>query len=138
MSYIFMFQIIEVLPSVTNGPKSVLNKYFEQIFCKIYLVLWYIRPLASKDIFYIFLLHKLLIQNIKIQRNEHKFSKIVISLLKIGKILAFIIIYPINISLKIFLITLRENSSCKFKFISSSKIFLFIYEVLSIAPRSCL
>ena len=127
-----------MLPSVTNGPKSVLNKYFENIFCKICLFLWYIRPLVYKDIFNIFLLHKLLIQNIKNQRNEHNFSKIVISLLKIGKISAFIIIYPINISLKIFLITLRENSSCRFKFIGSSKIFVCIYEVLSTAPRSCL
>ena len=38
----------------------------------------------------------------KNQRNEHNFSNIVISLLKIGMILAFIIIYPKNISLKTF------------------------------------
>ena len=42
------------------------------------------------------------LKNIKNQRNEHNFSKIAISVLKIGMILAFTIIYPIDISLKNF------------------------------------
>ena len=62
----------------------------------------------------------------KNQRNEHNFSKIVISVLKIGTILRFIIIYPLNILLKIFLSTLRENCSCRFKLIISSKNFVYI------------
>ena len=37
-----------------------------------------------------------------------------------------------------FLSTLRENGPCRLKLITSSKIFLYIYEVFSIAPRSCL
>ena len=57
----------------------------------------------------------------KNQRNEHNFSKIVISVLKIDTILRFIIIYPLNI----FLSTLRENCSCRFKLITSSKIFVY-------------
>ena len=50
-------------------------------------------------------------------------------------ILGFIIIYPVNI-FKIFSSTLRENGPCRFKLITSSKIFAYIYEVFSIAPRS--
>ena len=48
---------------------------------------------------------------------------------------AFIIIYPLNISLMFFLSTLRENGPCRFKLIISSKTLLYIYEVFSIAPR---
>ena len=57
----------------------------------------------------------------KNQRNECNFSKIVMPVLKIGMILAFIIVYPVNISLKNFFSTLRENGPCRFKLISSSK-----------------
>ena len=39
---------------------------------------------------------------------------------------------------KIFLSTLRKNVLCRFKLITSSKIFLHIYQAFSIAPRSCL
>ena len=50
---------------------------------------------------YLFWLHEFFDRKTsKNQRNEHNSSKIVISLLKIGMILAFIIIYPLNISLK--------------------------------------
>ena len=37
-----------------------------------------------------------------------------------------------------YLSTLRENGSCRFKLITGSKTFVYIYEVLSIAPRSSL
>ena len=40
--------------------------------------------------------------------------------------------------IKFFFSTLRENGLRRFKFIISSKIFVYAYEVLSIAPRSCL
>ena len=33
---------------------------------------------------------------------------------------------------------LRENGPSRFKLITSSKIFVYIYEVFSIAPRCCL
>ena len=45
---------------------------------------------------------------------------------------------PPEICLKIFLSTSRENGPCRFKLITSSKIFVYIYEVFSIALRSCL
>ena len=45
-----------------------------------------------------FIARILLSKNIKYQRNGHNCSKVIISLLKIGMILVFIIIYPISTS----------------------------------------
>ena len=72
----------------------------------------------------------------KNQRNEHKLSKIVVSVLKIGMILAFIIIYPLNIWLTFF--WAHWEKMVLLDLSSSSEIFLYIFEVFNIAPRSCL
>ena len=73
-----------------------------------------------KDMFFFFFFccMNFLIEKQKNQRNKHNFSIIVISLLKFGVILAFTIIYPLNISLK------NENGPCRFKLITSSEIFV--------------
>ena len=50
--------------------------------------------------------------------------------------MALTMIYAISISygIKNFLSTLKENGPCRFGLITSLKIFVYIYEVLSIAP----
>ena len=52
--------------------------------------------------------------------------------------IGFYLIYPLNISKKIFLSKSRKNDPSRFQLITNSKIFLCIYEVFSIAPRFCL
>ena len=49
-----------------------------------------------------FWLHEFFDRKTKNHKNKHNFSKIVISILKIGMILAFTIIYPLNILLQFF------------------------------------
>ena len=70
----------------------------------------------------------LLIEKQKNQRNEHNFNKIVLSALKIGMILGFIIIYPLHILLS-FLSTLRENGPCMFKVITSINICVYLWGI---------
>ena len=75
---------------------------------------------AFIHLFFFFRLHELFDRKTsKNQRNEGNFSKIVISVLKIGMILVFIIIYPLTISLTFFFSTLRENGPCRFKLMTS-------------------
>ena len=45
---------------------------------------------------------------------------------------------PLKYFINFFLSTLREDGPCRLKLITCSKIFVHIYEVLGIAPISCL